>query len=296
MNAFRAVKSDFVTQIPPLRARSRDAAILAVLENQEQAALHEQVLDPMVYRAASELIRLDDEGQKTDIEAQGPVYDVLQTIEKEMLEIGASHLVASKILDTLKSYVSGLGADFARQAKAKPLYARIMVTDKEPTDIPDCKLSSVTCIDGSRVQGDDAGRMSMTLTLYGTSNAMSQGMSMDRIFESGKKKWLMVYYGTIESTDLNKFDTVDADLVSLIQAVGAGGAGSVEDIRKGIEQGTLSPQVMQLINAVAELNRAIEAAKTPGALEKPEQKIAELKLRSSKSLKPFLTCRPCPRP
>ena len=277
MNAFRAAKANFVPSPLQFAVRSRDAAISAALEDDAQIAVHEQVVDPMVYRAASELIRLDDEGQKTDIEAQGPVYDVLQTVESELMDLGASRFAATQILDTLKTYISGLGADFARQAKAKPLYARVMVTDKEPEDIPDCKLSSITCIDGNRVQGDDAGKMSMTLTLYGTSNAMSQGMSMDRIFESGKKKWLMVYYGTIESADLNKFDTVDADLATLVQAVGAGGGAAAEDIRKAIEQGTLSPEIMKLIATVAELNRTVESARTPGAIEKPEQKIAELK-------------------
>lgn len=261
----------------PVRTRSRDSALASAIEAPDQLVIHEQAADPMIYRAASELIRLDDEGNKTNIEAQGKVYDVLQSIEGGLKEVGANHLTISQVLDTLADYVSDLGADFARQAKAKPLYARVMVTDREPEDIPDCKLHSVTCIDGQRIQGDDAGKMSMTLTLYGTSNAMSQGMSMNRIFESGKKKWLMVYYGTIEGSDLNKFDTVDADLATLIQAVGAGGAASMEEIREAIEQGMLPPEIMNLIAAIADLNRALEAAKTPGALENPEKTIADLK-------------------
>lgn len=277
MKAFFAANAAFQAIQMPLHVRSRDNALSAALDNEEQVTVHEQVLDPLIYRAASELIHLDDDGQKTDIEAQGQVYDVLQSVEEQLIEAGASSLAASQILDTLKTYVSGLGADFARQARAKPLYARVMVTDKEPTDMPDCKLSSLTCIDGHRIQGDDAGRMSMTLTLYGTSNAMSQGMSMQRVFESGKKKWLMIYYGALESADLNKFDTVDADLATLIQAVGAGGAASVEEIRAAIENGTLAPEVKQLIAAIAELNRTVEASRTPGAIENPAAKIAELK-------------------
>lgn len=277
MNALRAEKSLFSPEIAPVRTRSRDEALASAVEKPEQLTIHEQAVDPMVYRAASELIRLDDDGRKTDIEAQGKVYDVLQSVEDGLKEVGVSHLITAQILDTLAHYVSGLGADFARQAKAKPLYARIMVTDREPEDIPDCKLQSVTCIDGHRVQGDDAGKMSMTLTLYGTSNAMSQGMSMDRIFESGKKKWLLIYYGTVEGSDLNRFDTVDADLATLVQAVGAGGAAAMEEIRQAIEQGTLPSEIMNLIAAVADLNRALEAAKTPGALENPERTIADLK-------------------
>ncbi len=277
MKTFFAANAAFSAVLPPLHVRSRDTAIAAALGDEDQVAVHEQVVDPLIYRAASELIRLDDDGQKTDIEAQGPVYDVLQSVEEQLVEAGASTLAALQILETLKTYVSGLGADFARKAKAKPLYARIMVTSKEPEDMPDCKLSSLTCIDGQRIQGDDAGQMSMTLTLYGTSNAMSQGMSMQRVFESGKKKWLMIYYGTIEGADLNKFDTVDADLATLIQAVGAGGGGSVEEIRAAIENGTLAPEVKELIAAIAELNRTVEASRTPGAVENPAAKIAELK-------------------
>ncbi|HEU4838720.1 MAG TPA: hypothetical protein VFS88_04830, partial [Micavibrio sp.] len=277
MNVLRAEKFLFSPEIIPVRTRSRDTALASAVETPEQLVIHEQAADPMVYRAASELIRLDDEGRKTDIEAQGRVYDVLRSVAEGLQEVGASHLAAAQILDTLADYVSGLGADFARQAKAKPLYARVMVTDREPKDIPECKLQSVTCIDGQRVQGDDAGRMSMTLTLYGTSNAMSQGMSMNRVFESGKKKWLLVYYGTIVGSDLNKFDTVDADLATLMQAVGAGGGAAMEEVRQAIEQGTLPPEIMKLVAAVADLNRALEATKTPGALENPERTIAELK-------------------
>lgn len=277
MKAFFADKALFRPVLPPLHLRSRDMALALALGDEDQLTVHEQAVDPMIYRAASELIRLDDEGTKTNIEAQGQVFDVLQTIEEQLAEVGASRFAASQILDSLKFYVSGLGADFARQAKAKPLYARVMVTDKEPTDMPDCKVSSLTCIDGNRIQGDDAGKMGMTLTLYGTSNAMTQGMSMERVFESGKKKWVMVYYGTIEGADLNKFDTVDADLATLIQAVGAGGGASVKEIRAAIENGTLAPEVKQLIAAIAALNRTVEAARTPGAIENPEAKIAELK-------------------
>lgn len=277
MKAFFAANAAFQAVLPPLHVRSRDTAIAAALGDEDQVAVHEQVVDPMVYRAASELVRLDDEGQKIDIEERGPVFDVLQSVGARLLEAGASLLAVEKILEKLVNHVCNFGADFARGANAAPLYARVIVTAKEPEDLPDLNVRASSFIVGDRIIGDDAGKMGMTLTLYGTANAMSKGMSMNSIFESSKKKGVFILFATIEGADLNKFDTVDASLANLIQAVGAGGGASVEEIRAVIENGTLAPEVKELIAAIAELNSTVEASRTPGAVENPAAKIAELK-------------------
>ena len=80
MNAFRAVKADFLTETPPLRVPSRDVALASMLADPEQVSVHEQVVDPMVYRAASELIRLDARAKNR---AAGAAIDQLVQLHLE---------------------------------------------------------------------------------------------------------------------------------------------------------------------------------------------------------------------
>jgi len=182
-------------------------------------AYHHHATSPLIYYAASELISRDDKGSKTDIKAMGLPHQVLTQVSDELHSLGTSSFSSTQILEALEKYVIGLGSDFAREARAKPLYARIVVTDQKPNDLPDCDLVQVTVIDGQRRVGDGVSQRVMQSTIYGTRTSMTREMNLDEMFSSSRKKWLLIYYGSPSTDSYKEFDGIDFSLINAVQGL-----------------------------------------------------------------------------
>ncbi len=182
-------------------------------------AYHHHATSPLIYYAASELISRDDKGSKTDIKAIGLPHQVLTQVADELHSLGTSPFSSTQILEALEKYVIGLGSDFAREARAKPLYARIVVTDQKPNDLPDCDLVQVTVIDGQRRVGDGVSQRVMQSTIYGTRTSMTREMNLDEMFSSSRKKWLLIYYGSPSTDSYKEFDGIDFSLINAVQGL-----------------------------------------------------------------------------
>jgi hypothetical protein len=182
-------------------------------------AYHHHATSPLIYYAASELISRDDKGSKTDIKAIGLPHQVLTQVADELHSLGTSSFSSTQILEALEKYVIGLGSDFAREARAKPLYARIVVTDQKPNDLPDCDLVQATVIDGQRRVGDGVSQRVMQSTIYGTRTSMTREMNLDEMFSSSRKKWLLIYYGSPSTDSYKEFDGIDFSLINAVQGL-----------------------------------------------------------------------------
>lgn len=249
--------------------------------NAGEAAVHEHITDPRIYSAASSLIEGHRRGRKVDIEAHDYPYNVLENVAQQLHDIGASHQVTENVLGALEEYIINLGSDFSREAKAKPLYARIAVVNQLPDDMPECEQTQATMIDGLRKIGGEAARVNVQSTLYGTKSTTSQGVDLGAMFSS-KTDGLFVFFGSPGNIGIGGFDSVDNALVNLAQGMAAdvgGGGGSVskaeiEDIKSAIQNGEAPAAMIQQIESLATLQQMVEAAKTPGALENPQAQIA----------------------
>lgn len=258
-------------------APTRGDAVAKILSGETSLAVHDHGVNPMIYRAAQELISLDDTGKKTDIEGVGYPYDVLESISRQLHDIGASNFVSQQILGALEEYAINLGADFAREAKAKPLYARVMVTDKKPDDLAEGELVQFTFLTAKRRLGSGASQRIMQSTIYGTKTSMSQEVDIKAVFEMGKEKGVMIYFASPSVEALKGFSHADMAMLNLMQGMGGSmDAGSMKQIRDMILNGELKPEALALIASVAELARLKEAMLTPGAVDKPDAAIKML--------------------
>lgn len=235
------------------------AEAIDVLANGGDVAIHDHNTNPLIHHAASELIVRDDRGLKTDIRAIGLPHQVLQQVAGELQELGISAFSSHHIMDALQSYAVGLGADFAREAQAKPLYARVVVTDRKPDDMPDCELVQATMIDGERRLGEGVSQRVMQSTIYGTRTSMTKEMNLDEMFASSQKKWLLIYYGSPSSETYKGIEAADVALINVSQ--GLGGylkPEQLEALEAIITSGEASPTLQNIINDFVEIERAKE--------------------------------------
>lgn len=277
MNAYRLAKSDFSDHVEIPNLPSHGAAIQSMLSNSQGAARHEHVINPLVPRAAAELIGLDDKGVKTRIEAYGKPYDVLQEVAEKLLSIRLSVAASRQILESLAEYMVARGAEFSEEVGAKPLYVLIAIVNKKPDDLPKFKTCSFASIDAERIKGQGASTVVMNYTIHGTSTSMTSEMGMDELFRSSEGKKLFFVFGEPADGGDHAFETVDADLSAMIQALGGGAlAKGGDSLRAQIEAGTIAPEIMQLIKAIAEVKRLTEASRTPGAAPNAAERIMQL--------------------
>lgn len=255
----------------PVQATTRTQALDLMMAG--QSATHDQGVDARIYRAASGLIEGHRAGRKVDIEAYGYPFDVLENVAAQLQSIGASHFVTAQVMGALQDYILNMGSDFSRAAKAKPLYARIMVTNKAPDDLPECEQTQAALLDGVRKIGGEAARIMVQNTVFGTKSTTSQGVDLDQMFASNNNG-LFVFFGSPQNMGVQGFDSADAALVNLAQGMaggvggGAGGAmaQAVEQIKEAIKNGDVTPQVLKLIETLATLAQTGDAMKTPGAV------------------------------
>jgi hypothetical protein len=289
MNAFRAVKSDFVIQDAAASSfRSRREAMDAALGNPDQPVELKQAQDPRVRIGAGEFIDMHKAGVAVDVVAQGRPYDAIMELSTELAKLGASQRATSAVMDMI-SRVAEEGSTFSKKFNAKPLYARVVVSDTKP-DIPErCHIVAVTQIDANRILADDASKVTMQYTLYGTRMSMSRQMSVEEALGSHKKLDVWIIFGTLDEKDLNKaeqggLNAADAALATLVEAVGPMGAILMPELREALKDGTASPEIVELVEAVAQAKEIVAEAQTPGALENPVQQIESVMIQVQTAL------------
>lgn len=229
-----------------------------------QVAVHEHVVNPLVYQAARELIDRDDRGWKTDIQAVGYPHDVLEKMADDLRAVGVSAMTSHTILDALAGYAVGLGADFAREAQAKPLYARLVVTDRRPDDLPECDMTQATLLDGDRSVGQGLSQRVMESTIYGTRTSLTHEMDLDSMLASGRKKWVLIYFASPSGQDVGGLDSREVDFINLID--GRNGIlppAFVEEVKLALETGALPRPVMEEISEILQDVVAIQTYVRP---------------------------------
>ncbi len=232
-----------------------------------QVAVHEHVVNPLVYQAARELIDRDDRGWKTDIQAVGYPHDVLEKMADDLRAVGISAMTSHTILDALAGYAVGLGADFAREAQAKPLYARLVVTDRRPDDLPECDMTQATLLDGDRSVGQGLSQRVMESTIYGTRTSLTYEMDLDSMLASGRKKWVLIYFASPSGQDVGGLDRREVDFINLID--GRNGIlppAFVEEVKLALETGALLRPVMEEISEILQDVVAIQTYVRPHVL------------------------------
>ena len=267
--------------------RSRAEAVAFEGAGDADYITREHAVDPMVDRAASELVELDDKGQRVAIEIKGRPYDVLQDILAEFARLGASSFVTQQVLHALQKFTLHEGTNFSKAAEARPLYARIEVTAAKPDDLPECEKFQYTFLDGVRRRGRDASTMgNIRPTIHGTQSSQSSVPGMDEMFESVKQKGLLVFFASMDADELNSFDNTDNDLVSGLQAfIDGGGTDAVIDqIEQLMLDGDVSPEAMELIEALAEYQTVLIDAQTPDAVENAAEVIEALETKIETAL------------
>lgn len=245
-----------------------------------QSGSFDQGVDPQIYRASSGLIQRDSAGFPVNIEAYGYPFDVLENVAAQLEAMGASQYVTAQVMGALKDYIINMGSEFSRAAKAKPLYVRIMVTDREPDDLPECEQTQAVFLDGVRKIGGEAARINVQNTVFGTKSTTSQGVDLNAMFSS-KIKGLFVFFGAPTNEGIGGFDSVDAALVNLAQGMGGGAGGgatqqAIEEIKQAIKNGEATPQTLKLIENLAALAALADAIKTPGAVANAPTQMAEI--------------------
>lgn len=113
-------------------------------------------INPLVARAAAELVEQDDKGHKTNVGLKRRPYDVLEKLTDELKQNGALHYIANQVMKSFEEFTLYEGGSFSKQAKARPLYAHTLVTDEKPDDLPDFEKFQCVFLDGVRRQGRDA--------------------------------------------------------------------------------------------------------------------------------------------
>ena len=92
---------------------------MALLKNgTAETARREQAVSPVIQRAATDLVALDDRGIPTNIKIQGKPYDVLTDLVDEMDRIGASQHSMRQVLTALEEFCVHEGVNFSREASA----------------------------------------------------------------------------------------------------------------------------------------------------------------------------------
>lgn len=195
--------ADFDT---PTRLPDRDRAYQAMLSGEETHIAVEQAVSPLVYHAAQELITLDDKGVKTDLSFGGVPADVLASLSGALSELRIPHAQGMALVSALGEYVADIGFSFASKAAAKPLYIRLMVTDRPPQDLPNCEVYTLSMLDGMRAAGSDFSQMVVQSTIFGTRSSMTVQNDLYQYFQSGKKKWVLVYFGAHKIGDARAVD------------------------------------------------------------------------------------------
>ncbi len=273
--------TDFTTENSVYEAKTRSEALQSILSGEADSAKHDHVVSPLVHNAAYHIIQ----NKKTlDVELYGLPYEVLERASSQLAQAGISTKLAHQAMEALEQYIINMGTDFSREAKAKPLYARFKVTDREPDNLPECEQTQATFLDGMKSYGGDSARVIRYLSVFGSKSTSSQGVDMDAMFAS-KNTGLFVFFGSPANEGVKGFDSVDSALMNVMQ--GAGGAVSAEgmaEIKEMIQSGDLTPETLSLIENLAVLAQTREAAMTPGAVDKADVKIAALSQNISEQI------------
>lgn len=253
------------------QAATRQEAVQAMLHGEN--ARHDHDVNPLVYLAARELITRDDHGQATDIKAFGLPADVLEQVTQQLRRLGVSAFTTGQIQDALENYAIGLGADFAREAQAKPLYARIAVTNRKLNDLPDYALTQMTLIDGTRRVDEGISQRVMQATIYGTRTSQTREMSLDTMLASSQKKWLLIYYGSPGASTESGMMEHEATLIDFAQGLGRQIPETVAAaIQHQIKFGAAIPPAMaELVKSHAHIAQILEPVERPADLRPAER-------------------------
>lgn len=273
-----ALKLDtgFDSTVTNYEAKTRQDALYSVLSGDATTASHEHVVNPLVHNAVGHIIK---NKPTLNIELYGFPYEVLEQASAQLEQAGISSQLASQAMAALEEYILNMGTDFSRAAKAKPLYARFQVTDKEPEGLPECEQSQATFLDGMRSYGGDSAKMIRYMSIFGPKSTSSQGVDVDKMFAS-KNMGLFIFFGSPGNEGVKGFDGMDNALMNAAQGVGgAGGALSEEamaEIIEMIQNGDMSAEALALLESLAELSQLQEAMQTPDAVENAQEKLTDL--------------------
>jgi hypothetical protein len=197
-------------------ANEREA--IEALANGASEAHLTKAMSPLVTQAAGILIDMDNKGLPTNIESYGAPVSVLEDVGEKLSSIGAPLYVSQSIIEALSQYATNMGADFTREAQAKPLYARIMVTNQKPTDLMECDLVQSTLINGAGRLDDGVSQRVMQATIYGTQTSATKLDVTDMLGRDGNK-YLLIYYGSPSHQGGSQFTTLDRHSINLVQGM-----------------------------------------------------------------------------
>ncbi|MEM9468574.1 MAG: hypothetical protein AAF988_00250 [Pseudomonadota bacterium] len=260
------------------KANTREQALEAVHGGDSVSSSYEQAVTPLVRKAAAHLVQRNG---SLDLVLNGQPYDVLQDARTQLAQAGLSTGMMRQALQALEDFIADMGGEFSQKTKPRPLYARITVTDKEPDDLPEeCEQTAAIHITPEKSYGSQASRVIRYLSVFGPKSTTSQGVELASMFSSNQKG-LFIFLAKTEGEGVGAFDNIDAALVSLGQA--AGGAVSQEElaelevmIREGLENGTLSPEILELVNNLAELSAIKMQLADPENYPEAAAQLAEL--------------------
>ncbi len=270
------IDTDFDSPVIHYEAKTRHDALQSVLNGESTTASHEHVISPFVHNGANHIIK---NKPNLNIELYGFPYEVLEQASEQLRQAGISSQMANQAIAALEEYILNMGTDFSRAAKAKPLYVRFQVTDKEPKDLPDCEQSQATFLDGMRSYGGDSATMIRYMSIFGPKSTSSQGVDVDKMFAS-KNMGLFIFFGAPGNEGVKGFDGVDNALMNAAQGIGGGGGALSEEamaeIIEMIQNGDMSPEALTLLESLAELSQLQEAMLTPDAVENADAKLSNL--------------------
>lgn len=225
--------------------------------------------------AVNELIRLEARGQRLNLSVEDTqTYDALEMLAERFRQFGLSNRFSNSIINAIEDCAKGNGITFARKNRTEILSARIELTDKEPK-LTKGRNHFIAAFDGKVKLDAQFSTMETHFTSSGTKTTTTSMPDLDSMF-TGKTKYLLFIYEGLEGEALDSPDNVSADL-GAVAAGGALPAEVVQELQTAIENGTITTDQIELIQAVAELGRVMELSATPGAIENPMAAIERLK-------------------
>lgn len=234
-------------------------------------------LNPVQGTAISRVIELHVAGAKFEIEACDKPYEVLMQVRRNLHAYGMSHAMADAMIEQLDDMFVHEAMDFTRKKKPTPLRIKMMVTDRAPDIDTNNKAVKVLVFDGMTKFGGAGGGIGMANTINGTTTTEFDSPDFEEIFTAGRKHVLVIHLEKDAASTLNGADA-QVQAAAVVEAAGAAASPeALEELMEAIEAGEIEPEVIDLIETMAELSNLEAQAAEPDASPELQAQIDALK-------------------
>jgi len=227
--------------------------------------------DPLLHQAAAFLIDLHKGGRTVEMEVEKTPYTVLAEVHAWLMQLGASTSVSGPILDTLDAYILTLGANFTREARAKPLRAHIRVTNIRPEQ-KEGMTRVIVALNGTSRIGEGYSTRSISFTAHGTKSTATKEIDLAQFAMMGQEFFLVLEFETRENNaDLTSIEAMMTDLTLI-----AGGDQALYEALMADGAALSTPEIAALIAALTDMKDIAQVLANDPANMAAQDRLAEL--------------------